>query len=149
MPRVLRREALTGEHMAQMSIAVRAANFGAPAIRVWNLLHGTRDFLVETRPATTGMKFGIRRIQFRIAASTCVRALAKFVIVLARKWRFGTSVFDDVLLLRRQIIPGVHARILRACSAECQHHGFLVPLHGETVVLQMLLQRIAIVRAVL
>jgi len=59
MARVLVREFFTDENMAEVTIAICAADFGTTTVSIWNFLHSSSNFLVKAWPAAAGMKLGV------------------------------------------------------------------------------------------
>ncbi len=99
--RVLVREVFSGEDVTQVPITICTTDFRTTAVSIRNFLHCSRDLLIKAWPATTGVKLRVRRVELGVAAAACIRAFPKLAVVRTRKRRLRTSVFDDVLFLRR------------------------------------------------
>ena len=109
--RVLLREVFAGEHMSEMAVALRAADLGARAIRIGNVLHGTLDFLIKTRPTATGMKLAIRSVEFCIALPAEIGSSPEFALIFTRERRLGTPSKNDVCFFGGEGVV-VHGHII-------------------------------------
>ncbi len=85
MTGILVRKALSFKYVPKMAPARSTYNFDAATMLVGPSVHGARDFVVEARPTTAGIKFVVRSIQWCIAATTVIGARLSVIAVSAGK----------------------------------------------------------------
>lgn len=111
MPRVLWREPLTQEHVAEVASAARAGDLRPVSVRVRRALHRAGDLVVEARPAAVGVELVLGPVQGRVAAPALVgpRGLVGDVFPAPRALR--ALVNDDPLLFTSErIVLVFHGR---------------------------------------
>src|SRR5690348_2014041 len=110
MARVHWRNSFAGEHMAEMSPAVCAANLRALPVGVVESPDGARDLLVEARPSAVSVEFRLRAVERRSAPPADVHSRRPVVLELAGVRPLRRSVDDDGLLRRGELpvrcLPG-------------------------------------------
>lgn len=104
MTRVVLREPLAKEHVAEVAAAVGALNLDALTVRVGQTFHGADDLIIEGRPAAVSVELILGAVEPGVAAAANVGAGFIEVIVLAGEWRFGTSGLDHVPLAGRELV---------------------------------------------
>ena len=82
-----------------MGAAIRTGNFGTHTIRIGSTGYSSRNLVVESRPATTGIKFIRRTVQLRTASLANVDTIFVKIIVFPRKGCFGSFVLQLPALL--------------------------------------------------
>jgi hypothetical protein len=115
------------EHMAEMAIALRAQHLGAdhavadvPFFVDMALDRGRR----KTRPAATGIEFGVGFEQRLAAAGAGVSALALLMLVFARERPLGRLLAQHGVLHRRQFAAPLGVGLFDSCGFAIAHHGF-------------------------
>ena len=104
MTRVLGREPLAEEDVAEVAAAVGALDLDAHAVGVGQAPDGAGDLVVEGGPAAVGVELVVGAIEGRVAAAADVGAGLVEVVVLAGEGRLGALVLDDVASRRRQLV---------------------------------------------
>ena len=92
MTRVLRRQPLALEEMAQMTAATGAKNLRAVSVGIGCTPYRTGNRIVEARPAASGIELVLRTVQRRAALAAAIRALLVEAAVTAREGHFGGFV---------------------------------------------------------
>ena len=108
MAYVLVRHAFAFKDVAKMSATVLAQNFNSATIGVGFAMDSAFDFVIETRPAATGMELVLRFVQRRIAATADVRAIGVVVGQFTRAGKFGPLVNDYVFFFLTEGIVSGH-----------------------------------------
>src|SRR5690554_6078753 len=111
MTYILARQHLALEHMAQMSAAVGAEDFGTAAIRIDLAANGTFDFIIEAGPAAVGGKFVLGAVQRRATLLANIHPGLEVFVVAAGKGALGPLVEDDVLFFRGQLFVTHHGTL--------------------------------------
>jgi hypothetical protein len=109
--RILRGQPLAFKHMTQMGTARGAPDLCAAPVGVERPLHGSRDFVIKTRPAARRLKLVGRPIEWSAAplADVCPSRLA--VDILAGKRDLSSLMDNDPFFFRSQRLE----RHRRAC----------------------------------
>jgi CheY-like chemotaxis protein len=93
--RVAFRQSLSFKDMAEVTIAVSAADFGAPSIWIGEAFYCIGKILVKSRPAATRIKFRLGIVERSMTAATEIGAGREERIVLSGKRSFCPAGFDD------------------------------------------------------
>ena len=96
MPGIFCGESFPFKYVPQVTTTGVAKDFDATAIGVGYLFDCTGNFVVETRPAATGIEFVLRAVQGRIALAAKISTRSFKIVIFARKRPFGAFFQDDV-----------------------------------------------------
>lgn len=111
MARIFFGQAFAKEDMAEMGIAVGAADFGASAISISQALHGTREIIIECRPTATRIEFRPGIVEGRVAAAAEIGAGSEETVVLAGKRGFGPLSNDHASFISIECVPSHIGRV--------------------------------------
>ena len=101
MARVLFSQTFSKKHVTQMTATARTLDFDTLAIKIRQSSHGSLNLLVECRPTTVSIEFGVGSVQLRVAPPTDIDTVLIKIVVLSSEWPFGAFSFDYVPLVRR------------------------------------------------
>jgi hypothetical protein len=87
--------AFTSKDMAEVAITVSAANLSPTTIFVWDFFYRTREMVVKSWPAATGVKLGPCIKQGLIATAADIGAILKKTVIFALKWGFSAPISDN------------------------------------------------------
>jgi hypothetical protein len=87
-----RRSGAIVKNMSLMSSTVGTYDFGAqhPMSSIFDVFQRSWEGFVVTGPATGTVKFVFRTVQGTVAAFAIVSSGLKMIVVLSRKWMFGS-----------------------------------------------------------
>ncbi len=111
VPRIFFGHHLALKYVSEMSVAVRALDLDAIPVGIFDAFHCSGNLLIEARPAAARIKLVIGSIELGVALAADVRAPLGEIVILSRKWRLRSLVFDHVAFLRGQLVV-LHAGIL-------------------------------------
>ena len=111
MSAVGRGQALSQEYMAQMAVAVGTLDLSSMTIRIRQVVHGPRYFLIKRRPATMSVKLVRRAIEFGVTSPANINAFIVKVVILSGEGSLRSFGFDYVPLLYRQRIVACVAHV--------------------------------------
>lgn len=97
-------DALSLEDMPQMSSAILAEDLDAVPICVRFPTDGTVDFVIETRPAATGLELILRTIERCIALPAEIRSSGLIPQQFAGTGAFRSLVQDDSFFVRIEFV---------------------------------------------
>lgn len=112
-------EAFSSEHMAQMSSTRCTSDFNTPTILIPCFCDGTRKAFKESRPATAGIKFGCRLVQWSSTCSTLVQSIFLVLVILPCSCPFGAFLTKDAELLRTKHGSPFLLSLLHSCNRGC------------------------------
>lgn len=87
--------AFARKHMTEVAVAVSAADLGPPAVGIRNLLYGTREMIIKSWPAATGIKFGLSREEGAIALAAEIGAIFEKTVIFSLKRGFSPLLEDN------------------------------------------------------
>ena len=96
MPGIFGSKTFAFKYVPQVPATGIAKNFDAATISVGYLFDCTGNFIVETRPATTGIEFVLRAVQGRIALPAKISTSSFKIVIFSGKRPFGSFFQDDV-----------------------------------------------------
>lgn len=105
--RVLGREALVQEDVAQVGAAAGAGDLRTHAVGIGGAAHGPGDLVVEARPAASRVELVGRAVERRAALAADVGARLAVVVELSGEGGFGSLLFDDPFLFGCQRFHGL------------------------------------------
>lgn len=137
MPRVLRRQLLAEEDVAEVSTAVVTDDFRAVAIDVSQAIHCAGNLIIEAGPTAMAVEFAVGEIQRCLALTADERARVFQIGVFADEGPFGPFVQDDVGFGSGQFIHVAARRncwrgVICADGGQAQNENVAIAQNGRS-----------------
>ena len=87
-----------------MSSAIVANDFNTSAIFVRHSFDSTRNFIIKSGPATTGVEFIFAHVQWSVTSLAGIDPFIKDFVIFTRKRLFSPFTHDDIIFLWGQFL---------------------------------------------